>query len=233
MPHKTDILRKKFVYAGGIEDTFIPQERPGLRALEEYELTQHYQQWRGDLDRARSAGIKVLRWGVPWYRVEPRKGEFDWSFTDEVLKYMIEDCGIQPIIDLVHYGTPIWMEGSFTNPDYPRHVSEYAGAFTRRYKNLVKYYTPLNEPTVNAHFSGRLGDWPPYLKGDRGFVSVLLPIARGIQLTARAIKREQPDAVLVASKQCAIRPPASARRKAPPFAISITICWHGIWSRAR
>lgn len=227
MPYKFDTLRKKFVYAGGIEDTFIPQERPGLRALEEYELTQHYQQWRGDLDRARSAGIKVLRWGVPWYRVEPKQGEFDWAFTDEVLKYMIEDSGIQPIIDLVHYGTPIWMEGSFTNPDYPRRAAEYAAAFTRRYKHLVKYYTPLNEPTVNAHFSGRLGEWPPYLKHDAGYVKVLLPIARGIQLTAGAIKKEDPEAVLVAVE--AMRYSTARNRKAESAALRNfhhdLLCW--------
>ena len=65
-------LNTAFAWAGGIEDTFIPQERPGLRALDEYELTQHYEQWREDLERAASLGIRMLRWGVPWYRAEPR-----------------------------------------------------------------------------------------------------------------------------------------------------------------
>ena len=45
-----------FFWATGIENTFIPQERPGLRALEEYELTQHYAQWRADLDRGVGPG---------------------------------------------------------------------------------------------------------------------------------------------------------------------------------
>ena len=27
----------------GIEDTFVPQERPGERAIDEYELTEHYE----------------------------------------------------------------------------------------------------------------------------------------------------------------------------------------------
>ena len=187
-----------FLWAGGIEDTFIPHERPGLRALEEYELTQHYQQWRGDLDRVASLGIGALRWGVPWYRVEPVPGVFDWAWIDEVLDYMLHQLHIEPIVDLMHYGTPLWLEGSFSAPDYPERVAMYAGAFAARYGELVRYYTPLNEPTVNADRCGRRGEWPPYLTGEAGYLRVLLPIARGIQLSAQAIRAADPDAVLVA-----------------------------------
>ena len=187
-----------FLWAGGIEDTFIPHERPGLRALEEYELTQHYQQWRGDLDRAASLGISALRWGVPWYRVESAPGVFDWAWIDEVLDYMLHQLHIEPIVDLMHYGTPLWLEGSFSAPDYPERVAMYAGAFAARYGERVRYYTPLNEPTVNADRCGRRGEWPPYLTGEAGYLRVLLPIARGIQLSAQAIRAADPDAVLVA-----------------------------------
>jgi beta-glucosidase len=187
-----------FIWAGGIEDTFIPQERPGLRALEEYELTQHYQQWRGDLARGASLGISALRWGVPWYRVERAPGVFDWVWIDEVLDYMVRDLRIEPIVDLMHYGTPLWLEGNFIAPDYPERVAMYASAFAERYGTLVRYYTPLNEPTVNADMCGRRGEWPPYLTGEAGYLRVLLPIARGIQLSAQAIRAADPDAVLVA-----------------------------------
>lgn len=189
---------KNFAWSAGIEDTFIPQERPGLRALEEYELTQHYAQWRADLERAASLGIKTLRWGVPWYRVERQPGVFDWSWVDEVLDYMINQLGVTPIVDLVHYGTPDWLEGSFADPTYPERVASYAKAFAERYSHIVSLYTALNEPTVNADFAGRRGEWPPYLTGNAGYVSVLLPIARGMQLTIKAIKEVQPNAFFVA-----------------------------------
>ncbi|HET9223653.1 MAG TPA: family 1 glycosylhydrolase, partial [Roseiflexaceae bacterium] len=123
---------------------------------------------------------------------------FDWSWIDQVLDYMVRDLRIQPIVDLMHYGTPLWLEDSFAVPDYPERVAAYAGAFAARYGELVRYYTPLNEPIVNADFCGRRGVWPPYLAGDRGFVRVLLPIARGIQLSAQAIRATDPDAILVA-----------------------------------
>jgi beta-glucosidase/6-phospho-beta-glucosidase/beta-galactosidase len=98
----------------------------------------------------------------------------------------------------MHYGTPLWLEGSFSAPDYPERVAVYVGAFAARYGELVRYYTPLNEPTVNADMCGRRGEWPPYLTGESGYLRVLLPIARGIQLSAQAIRAADPDAVLVA-----------------------------------
>ncbi|HVG00062.1 MAG TPA: hypothetical protein VND68_09505, partial [Chloroflexia bacterium] len=60
-----------FVWASGIEDSFIPQTRRGHRPLDEYQLIGHYQHWREDLALAKDLGVNVMRWGVPWYRVEP------------------------------------------------------------------------------------------------------------------------------------------------------------------
>src|SRR5690242_9677406 len=118
----------EFSWAGGIENTFIPQSGPGLRPLDEYELTQHYEQWRADLARAATLGIQKIRWGIPWYRVEPQQGHFVWDWTDEVLAYLVRDLQIQPIVDLMHYGTPFWLEQSFLNKRYPEYVAAYARA---------------------------------------------------------------------------------------------------------
>jgi beta-glucosidase/6-phospho-beta-glucosidase/beta-galactosidase len=178
-----------FAWALGIEDTFIPHvvARTG-RILDEYELTGHYTRWREDLDRIRSLGVRHLRWGIPWYRVEPRPGQFDWAWTDEVLRYMVEVCGIRPIVDLMHYGAPLWLEGTFLAPDYPQRVAAYAAAAAERYAGLATDWTPLNEPRVHAHFAGRAGIWPPYRRGPRGYAAVLVALAAGMQQTIAALR---------------------------------------------
>ncbi len=186
-----------FHWAVGIENTFIPQARPGLRPLEEYELTQHYQLWREDIDRAADLGISQIRWGIPWYRVNPRPGRFEWGWVDEALDYLVNQKGLQPIVDLMHYGTPLWLENAFLNASYPQRVAEYATAVAERYGRLVRFYTPLNEPTVNAEFCGRRAEWPPYLHGEDGYVKILLQIVRGMALTAQAVRAADPDAVFV------------------------------------
>jgi len=186
-----------FVWTSGVEDTFVPQTRPGHRALDEYALMGHYEHWREDLALAPDLGVKALRWGVPWYRVEPLPGEFDWRWTDQVIPYMVEELGITPIIDLMHYGCPFWLWREFANEEYPRRVAAYAAAFAGRYGRLVRWYTPLNEPLVNASFCGMRGAWPPYMHGERGYVRLLMQLAEGIIETVQAIRQVQSDAGMV------------------------------------
>jgi beta-glucosidase/6-phospho-beta-glucosidase/beta-galactosidase len=186
-----------FLWATGIEDTFIPHARAGLRALEEYELTQHYSLWKHDFDLVAETGVRYLRWGIPWYRVQPAPDRWDWAWTDQALDYLVNVKGITPVLDLMHYGTPLWLENSFINARYPRRVAEYARRVAARYKSLVRYYTPLNEPMVNADMCGRQAEWPPYLSGDDGYVKLALALAKGIVLTTRGIQAEQPDAIIV------------------------------------
>lgn len=192
-----DILAAPFTWATGIEDTFIQHARPRLRALDEYELTQHYQLWESDIDLVAATGVQAVRWGIPWHIVQPAPDKWDWEWTDRALEHMVTGKGITPILDLMHYGTPNWLHNSFINASYPQRVAEYVAAVVRRYKSLVRYHTPLNEPMVNASMSGYKGEWPPYLSGDDGYVKLAIAIARGMVLTTRAIKAEQPDAVTV------------------------------------
>jgi beta-glucosidase len=186
-----------FIWAGGIEDTFVPQTRPGHRSLDEYQLMGHYDNWREDLALARDAGLKALRWGVPWYRVQPHPDEFNWQWIDEILPYMVEELGITPIIDLMHYGCPFWLRREFASEDYPRAVADYAGAFASRYKGLIRWYTPLNEPIVNALMCGKRGLWPPYLRGDGGYIRIMIQLAKGILRTVQALKKIDPASVMV------------------------------------
>jgi beta-glucosidase len=187
-----------FIWATGIEDTFIAAPHPVTgRILDEYALTEHYDRWEADLALIASLGVSAARYGIPWYRVCPQPGRYDWAWTDPVIERMVRTHRIEPIVDLVHYGTPLWLENSFLNPDYPSHVADYAHAFAERYRGLCYWYTPLNEPRVNAWYAGRLGWWPPYARSWRGFARVLAQLCRGICRTQQAVAQAEPDAVFV------------------------------------
>jgi beta-glucosidase/6-phospho-beta-glucosidase/beta-galactosidase len=187
---------RDFLWAAGIENTFVPQARNGQRPLEEYELLGHYDHWREDLSLARDVGLNSIRWGVPWHRVEHERGQFDWKWIDEVIPFMVEDLKITPIIDLMHYGCPFWLKREFANPDYPKYVADYAAAFADRYKHLIKWYTPLNEPIINSLMCGLRGLWPPYIKGENGYIRIMLQLARGIKRTVNVIKEIDPSSVM-------------------------------------
>jgi beta-glucosidase/6-phospho-beta-glucosidase/beta-galactosidase len=62
---------------------------------------------------------------------------------------------------------------------------------------LTHWYTPLNEPLVNAQMCGKRGLWPPYLRGDSGYIRIMLQLVKGIRNTVAALKSADPNAILV------------------------------------
>jgi beta-glucosidase/6-phospho-beta-glucosidase/beta-galactosidase len=199
LPRRPQIARLKepdfFCWATGIEDTFITAPHPATgRTLDEYELTGHYDRWREDLDLMASLGVSAARYGVPWYRIQPEPRSWDWRYADEPLERLLE-LGIDPQVDLVHYGLPAWIERAYLHPDYPRYVAEYAARLADRFRGRIHWYTPLNEPRITAWYCGRLGWWPPFLRSWRGFVAVMLAVAAGIQATVRALHAVDPETV--------------------------------------
>ena len=214
----------EWTWAVGIEDTFIGH--PGgkrARVLDEYALIDHYGQWKADIDLIASLGVRAMRYGVPWYRVNPAPGEWDWEWLDRVMEHL-HRVGVAPIVDLVHYGTPLWLRRSFVDPDYPMRVAEYATAMVERYGEIADSWTPLNEPVVNADFSGLRGVWPPHLRGERGYDRVIFGIADGISRTTSAIRAARPTARIVAVEPCDV-----VTTDEPELAEAVRIRWQKLF----
>ena len=181
----------------GIEDTFIVSPWPGTgRLLDEYELIGHYGRWKEDIDLIASLGVKMVRYGVPWYRINPSPGRWEWKWADLPLERLL-DRGIAPIVDLVHYGVPAWMESAFGDADFPERMVEYAERLAERFRGRIYGYTPINEPRITAWYCGRLGWWPPFYRGWRGFVRVLMQVCRAIVMTCRRLWLIDPDLVMI------------------------------------
>ena len=193
----SDLARAPFVWAVGIEDTIIEESLRRGRRLDEYALTGHLERWRSDLDLAKAAGATAIRYGIPWHQSNPAPGRYDWEHPDRALTYATEELGLDVILDLVHYGTPEWLQGSFGDAAYPSAIAEYAAEAATRYRGVVGSYTPLNEPLVTASFCGLRGIWPPYLVGDEGWAKVVVSVVDGVQQTTRAIREADPDASVV------------------------------------
>lgn len=186
-----------FIWAAGIEDTFITEPWPATgRTLDEYELTQHYERWQGDFELLRELGVSHARYGIPWHRINPHPNAWHWEFADQTLERLLE-LGIEPIVDLVHYGLPRWISGAYLHPDFPKFMAEYAARAADRFKGRIHLWTPLNEPRVTAWYCGKLGWWPPFRRGWRGFLQVMLSVCRGIVETTHSIRAADPENVIV------------------------------------
>ena len=186
-----------FFWATGIEDTFItaPHSITG-RTLDEYELTRHYEKWREDIGLMREIGVTHARYGIPWHRINPQANAWNWDFADKTLEWMLE-LGIEPIVDLVHYGLPAWIDQAWLNPDFHKYMAEYAHRAAERFKDRIHLWTPLNEPRITAWYCGKLGWWPPNLKGWRGFLRVMMGVCRGMVETTKALRDVDEENVVV------------------------------------
>ena len=186
----------EFMFATGIECSY-PTLDGGRWRVDQLELTSHYEHWRRDLELVRELGLRYLRYGPPLYRIHRGPGRYEWAFTDSVVRAM-DELGITPLMDLLHFGVPDWLE-NFQNPELPERFAEYAEAFALRYPQ-VRFYTPVNEMYVAARTSALDGAWNEQLRSERAFVTATRHLARASVLAMQAIRRVRRDAVFVNSE---------------------------------
>jgi beta-glucosidase/6-phospho-beta-glucosidase/beta-galactosidase len=205
------------MFATGIENSYPVVCGPDgrNRRVDEMERCRHYQRWREDFALVRELGLEYLRFGPPYYRTHLAPGRYDWEFADQSFAEL-RRLGIEPIVDLCHFGVPDWA-GDFQNPDWPPLFAEYAGAFASRYP-WVRFFTPVNEIFVCATFSARYGWWNERARSDRAFVTALKHLARANLLAEEAILSVQPNALFIQSESTeyfhAADPTAHARAAA-------------------
>jgi len=92
---------------------------------------------------AQAAGCKWSREEFLWHRIEPRRGEFDWSFYDAVVETATRH-GIS-IYGLIDY----WSE--WAEPYTPAGIADYAHyctALVHRYQDRIKHWEIWNEPNI-------------------------------------------------------------------------------------
>src|SRR5437870_298501 len=75
----TKLPFQSFVWGSGLECSFIPHLN-----VDQFDWTQHNTFWRDDFKRAKEElGISHLRYALPWHKIEPTPGQFDFSSADE------------------------------------------------------------------------------------------------------------------------------------------------------
>ncbi|WP_206291400.1 family 1 glycosylhydrolase [Humisphaera borealis] len=189
----SDSLR--FMFAVGIEcsNPIVA----GNHRVDQLESTGHYEHWKKDLHLVRDLGLRYLRYGPPIHRIFTGPGQYRWDLLDPVMEEMAR-LGIRPIIDFVHFGLPDWLR-DFQNPEWPKHVAEYAAAFCQRYP-WVRFFTPVNEIFVTAQFSAAFGWWNEQLMSDQAFVTNIKHSVKASMLAMREVLHQRPDAIFIFSE---------------------------------
>src|SRR5205085_2692921 len=103
----------------------------------------------------------------------------------------------EPLLDVMHFGTPLWLKQAVGDPEFPDALESFADALVTRYRGSVNVFCPFNEPLVSALFSGDFGFWPPHARKWRGYMPVLSRIVQGVNRGIRAIRRAAPEATVL------------------------------------
>ncbi len=197
-----------FLFATGIECSYPTIEIDGKTVRRDLlQECGHTERWREDLALVREMGLKVLRYGLPYYSIQQGADKYDWEFADLVMAEM-KKLNITPILDLMHFGVPDFI-GDYQNPELPIHFAAYAEEVAKRYP-WVRYYTPVNEIYVTARISAKDGNWNERLKTDKGFVTALKHCVAASILGTHAIARHRPDCIIVQSESAEYIHQASA-----------------------
>ena len=188
-----------FMFSTGIENSYPTIKLPdgSDKRIDEMEKTLHYKCWEKDFELVKELGIEFLRYGPAYYKTHLAPGKYDWDFADATFA-RLKELGIEPIVDLLHFGVPDWM-GNFQNPDFPHYFAEYAHAFANRYPHL-QLYTPINEIFITAMFSAQYGWWNECLQSDRAFVTAIKLLCKANVMAMREILKLQPDATFIQSE---------------------------------
>lgn len=125
-------------------------------------ITQHDIRVMEDYEDLASIGIKTVREGICWSRVETSPGVFDFSEVEKRMQ-AAEKLRIQQIWDLIHFGYP---DGIYpTHPHFCDRFVKLCEAFTLFYKENSKqplFVVPINEISFLSWHSGDVRGTVPF-----------------------------------------------------------------------
>lgn len=172
----------------GFESTYMPRHDRDV-----LQLTRHDQRWYDDLCLVRQAGIRRLRYPIPWHQIERVRGRYEWGQTDEILAGM-RDLGLVPIADPLHHTSfPRWLTDGFLNPEFPDAYRDFCAALAGRY-HWLREFTVFNEPLPTVLLCTEMGAWYPARRSPEAFYRMALAVARAICAATEAIGQVQPAA---------------------------------------
>ncbi len=177
-----------------------------------------YNRYVEDIAITRTLSIPHFRFSIAWSRLLPdgigQVNEEGVDFYNRVIDCCLEN-GIEPWITLYHWDLPQALElrGGWTNREIVSWFSEYATLCVKRFKDRVKYWMILNEPTVFTGAGYFMGIHAPGKKGLSNFLPAVHHATLCQSIGAKIIKQESPTAEVGSTFSCSFITPYSLSAK--------------------
>lgn len=119
-----------------------------------------YHTYKEDLKLLKELGLKCFRFSINWARIFPNGDDLEpneegLKFYDNLINEVI-DNGMEPIVTLLHYETPLNLVLKYkgwSNRKVVDFFVRYAELILNRYKDKVKYWIVINQINLMYHES--------------------------------------------------------------------------------
>lgn len=157
----------------------------------------HYNRFEEDFALAKQLGHNAHRFSIEWSRVEPEKGVFNEKELRHYSKVFdsLAQNGMEPFVTLWHWTLPLWLqkEGGILSEDFPAYFERFTEKVVSRFKNRVKFWITLNEPSIVVSNAYLRGIWPPQKKCPREANRAFKNLATSHNLAYDKIKEINPE----------------------------------------
>ena len=147
-------------FVGGFECATHRRHHTGQ--IDVVHATQHDVFAAEDYRLLATAGVRTVRDGLRWHRIERTPGFYDWSSFLPMLQACLA-TGTQVIWDLCHWGVPEGLD-PFA-PDFVRRFERFAAAAAsviRDHTDAPAFFCPINEISFWSWIGGDRGVFFPY-----------------------------------------------------------------------
>ncbi|MFC0407408.1 glycoside hydrolase family 1 protein [Roseomonas elaeocarpi] len=181
-------------FLGGFE---CSSHRRGDRSrIDMMEATRHDVLAENDYRQLAGYGIRSVRDGLRWHRIETSPGRYDWSEVLPMLR-SAERLGTEVSWDLLHYGWPDDLDA--WSGEFVDRFARYAAAFARLHgeeTGRAPTVCPVNEISFMAFAAGDRGWMNPWGIGRGG--EFKRQMVRTALAGARAVREAAPGARILA-----------------------------------
>lgn len=132
-----------------------------------------YHKFPEDIRLMKKLGVKVFRFSISWARifqdVDSPVNQKGVDYYNQVIDCLVEN-GIEPFFDLYHCDLPMFIieKGGPKNPLFPMWFERYARTCFSAFGDRVKFWSTVNEPSINIYGAYATGGAPPFESDIKG-----------------------------------------------------------------